>query len=164
VHHPLDLHGEKGRLTEQPDPATPARVVTKGVSAMMSRVGLACIAVISLSGCRAQHRPPTGQPTVGSLSRSAIRAVDFRNFTYPTTCFTGSTVRVVAGRAEKDEDNRAYGFTVDRVRYADLTGDGTEEALVVATCVYPGGSSAGWTEAYVYGMKGVIPGLSHAGQ
>jgi len=80
--------------------------------------------------CVAQTKPPV----------TDIRKVDFLNFTYnPTQCSQeygrqgiGRTVAVKDGEFK----NKSVYFSVvsDKIVYADLTGDGKEEAIVPVDC------------------------------
>ena len=72
--------------------------------------------------------------TGGETVRSAIRKVDFRNFTYrPTVCAENlaneglrNPVRVRNGQSS----NAEYFYTVNSVLFGDLNGDSIEESIV----------------------------------
>lgn len=84
--------------------------------------------------------PPDG-PASTVVAPDAIRAIDLLNQTYDgELCggdyFAGSPVEitVVDGGASPVVDGSTFYVTVEPPVYADLTGDGMEEAVVVATC------------------------------
>lgn len=76
--------------------------------------------------------------TGGETVRSAIRKVDFRNFTYrPTVCAENlaneglrNPVRVRNGQSS----NAEYFYTVNSVLFGDLNGDSIEESIVSVSC------------------------------
>jgi len=88
-------------------------------------------------------------PTLFAMSSAAetrnptvtdIRNVDFRNFTYNSSLCSQEYGRQGIGRIVHVRDgefkNRNVYFTVanDRIVYADITGDGQEEAIVPVDC------------------------------
>ena len=87
-----------------------------------------------------------------------IRKVDFLNFTYPSSLCSvefgrqgiGKTVRVRDGEFK----NKSVYFAVadNRIIYADVTGDGREDAIVPIDC---GAITANFTlsEVYIYTIK-----------
>lgn len=95
--------------------------------------------------------PATARPQAGG-----IRAVDFRNFTYPPSCVEGKPVVVKDGSYTKDvEDDKVYFEVQPGIAYGDLDGDGRDEAAVVTLCNT--GGTGQFTEGYVYGMRGAKP-------
>ncbi|QYO65934.1 hypothetical protein [Leptolyngbya sp. 7M] len=96
-------------------------------------------------------------------SQSAIRRVDFKNFTYPATCASDESENVTVEDGEysyeKEEDgyvDRFY-FKVYAPEYGDLTGDGVEEAVIIAVCNT--GGTGNFTEGYVFGVRNGKPEL-----
>ena len=105
-----------------------------------------------------------------------MHAVDFRNFVYHPSCadFESSDeakvpVRVSGGRFEASPGTDLEGtyFEVVEVLYGDLTGDGSDEAIVRTMCST--GGTGRFDEGFVYGMKdgkpvllGRIPGGDRA--
>ena len=86
-------------------------------------------------------RPQTVAPS-GSAVKGGIRSVDFNNFDYPSKycvesdAATEKTIHVSKGSwTEGDLQQGNYGyFAVAKVAYADLKGDGSEEAVVHTLC------------------------------
>lgn len=89
---------------------------------------------------------------------SDIRKVDFLNFTYPSSLCAqeyggegiGKAVPVKNG--EFKSKNAYFAVAGDRILYADVTGDGLEDAIVPADC---GGNTANFSrsEIYVYTVQ-----------
>jgi hypothetical protein len=104
-----------------------------------------------------------------------IRQVDFKNFTYPLSghllghgslewldtpahpATNRKTIRLVDGSeltksasvvVDGEEYSQYEGFTFQSVSYADLTGDGNEEAIIVLT--YHSGGTQTTNYVYVY--------------
>jgi hypothetical protein len=123
----------------------------------MNRLSFLAALSIALTAASAQARP------------SRIEEVDFRNFSYPFEAPAGRepfgrlgrVVRVRHGIAYADKVGQNVGylyFKIAEVLYGDLTGDGRDEAAVVA--IY--GSASGdffITDTYVYTMRGRRPAL-----
>jgi hypothetical protein len=79
--------------------------------------------------------------TASASAQQSLRKIDFKNFTYPLSGSTlghdrlvwldpassGRHIRLVNG---KDRPSRP-GFTLDSVTFADLTGEGKEDGIVV---------------------------------
>ena len=102
-------------------------------------------------------------------SQSPIRQIDFRNFTYawdePIALDTTwrwldsspqSHIKVSDGMYSFDDENDMEGepspfLSVDSITYGDLTGDGTEEAIVKLN--YSSGGTANWDYLYVYRLR-----------
>ena len=102
-----------------------------------------------------------------SHPKSAIRQIDFKNFTYPklsTGKCSGNEVHLINGRYDAPADIAGTRPAVDcwsvalgQITYGDVTGDGEEEAIVE---LY---AEAGGTEAsedvYIYALKSGSPEL-----
>lgn len=83
----------------------------------------------------------------------AFKNVDFRNFTYPVS---KTRVRLKDGTYERREPRGGGGdtFHLNDVDYADLTGDGAEEAIVQLDRISCGVSCDGGTDFfYFYSAK-----------
>jgi hypothetical protein len=116
-------------------------------------LGLMMILLCATSGA-AQSR--SEQPS--SATANDIRKVDFLNFTYPSSLCSqeyGSqgidkAVRVRDG--EIKNKNVYFAVAADRIIYADLTGDGREDAIVPVDC---GAISANFalSEVYIYTIQ-----------
>jgi len=83
--------------------------------------------------------PPNDAPAV----RGGIRGVDFRNFDYPSSCLNG---RIHVSKGEKRDDG-VLSFKVVKTIYGDVTGDGSEAAVVQTMA--PEGNSA-CNEVFVF--------------
>jgi len=106
----------------------------------------------------AQSRSKQASPTPNSVPVTDIRKVDFLNFTYPSSLCSqefgkqgiGKTVRVSKGEFK----NKSVYFAVgdNRIIYADVTGDGSEDAIVPIDC---GAMTANFSrsEVYIYTIK-----------
>jgi hypothetical protein len=99
-------------------------------------------------------------------TQSSIRQIDFKNFTYPlrgpllghgAMSWLGDPknrysnrppVRLISGADLNSEDGS--GFTFGSVQYADLTGDGKEDAVVVLT--YHTGGTQTTNYIYIYAL------------
>jgi hypothetical protein len=95
-------------------------------------------------------------------AQESIRQVDFKNFSYPLSShllgharlqwldtslggsIKGQTARLVGGR----DSAESPGFTLQSVEYADVTGDGKEEAIVVLR--YDSGTAQNVNYVYIY--------------
>jgi hypothetical protein len=114
---------------------------------------LACVA----SGVAQSHSKQPGSLT-SSATETDIRKVDFLNFTYNSSLCSkeyrrkgiGRIVRVRNG--EFKNKNVYFAVANDRIIYADVTGDGTEDAIVPVEC---GATGANFTrsEVYLYAIK-----------
>jgi hypothetical protein len=101
-------------------------------------------------------QPHSEQPS--SATATDIRKVDFLNFTYPSTLCSqeygsegiGKAVRVRDG--ELKNKNVYFAVASDRIIYADLTGDGREDAIVPVDC---GAITANFalSEVYLYTIQ-----------
>lgn len=92
---------------------------------------------------------------------AAFKGVDFKNFSYPIS-WTRRAARLEDGRLEFHQDE-VFGsgwFDLKDVGYADLTGDGMEEAVVDVDSVSCGGSCDGGSDLfYVYTIQKGRPKL-----
>jgi hypothetical protein len=89
-----------------------------------------------------------------------IRSIEFANFTFPRTASLRNpgdpkTFRLKTG--EFPETENGVGMYLADVRYGDVTGDGTEEAMVRLS-IHTGGSSMP-NCLYIYTLKGNRPRL-----
>ena len=96
-------------------------------------------------------------------AQTEIRRVDFKNFTYEALCISETPEKITVKDGEfleeKGEDSyverfyfNAFGFT-----YGDLTGDGKDEAAILAICNT--GGTGNFSEGFVYGMRNGKPEL-----
>lgn len=118
---------------------------------MRSVLICSCFIVNSLAFAQAKpgsHRPPASG---AGGNGSEIRRVDFRNFTFVKPGkVTG--VRLSKGKFE-DEDNT---YTIERIIFGDLDGDGHEEAIVSLLSEYKKAANpmeGEWVDNYVYTMR-----------
>lgn len=98
-----------------------------------------------------------------STSSKPIRKVDFRNFEFTLSgvdadVFEKQNIKVKIGKYST-KTRESYGvweeFTVGKIIYGDLTGDGSEEAIIDTATTLIGGSPASFTTHayYVYGIE-----------
>jgi hypothetical protein len=95
-----------------------------------------------------------------SSFKSPIRKIDFANFTYPTGMIGVKQVALEGGDTpEFFQTPLAYQnlLSLGEVVYADLTGDGEEDAVV--TLFWQSGPSGGEHLIYLYTMRGNRPAL-----
>jgi hypothetical protein len=85
-------------------------------------------------------------------SKSQIRKIDFRNFTYSGIWLKGN-FHLKDGKAEAESEGCHTEYTYKNVDYLDFTGDGKEEALVQIEDLTACGSSGVSTYYYIYTMK-----------
>jgi len=112
-----------------------------------------CLMIILLCAASGAAQSQSKQAAVAD-----IRKVDFLNFTYKSTLCSqeygksgiGKTVGVRDG--EFKNKNVYFAVAGDRIIYADVTGDGREDAIVPIDC---GAIGANFTlsEVYVYTIK-----------
>ena len=82
-----------------------------------------------------------------------IRAVDFQNFTYRNTSCGPGAIRARGGKFEKKTgEYEGIYFSVEKVVYGDLDGDGRDEAAVFTLCNT--GGTGQFTESTVFTMRG----------
>lgn len=134
------------------------------------------LAVLLLSACAVTNPQPLSRPAADSVTPSAptpsptasapdtpIRRVDFKNFTfdwYPDWAdvpATGKKIILKDGAMDLDFD---YGkeprrFKLTQSSYADLTGDGEEEAVLVMATITSGSDRP--YLVFVYTMAGERP-------
>jgi hypothetical protein len=101
-------------------------------------------------------------------AQSNIRQVDFKNFTYPLSGpLLGHRAMSWLGDPKGKYSKRspvhllhgkdASGFTFESVRYADVIGDGKEDAIVVLT--YHTGGTQTTNYVYIYSLQSRKPKL-----
>lgn len=98
----------------------------------------------------------------GNAGKAETWPVDFRNFTYPKDCLSEegakpSPFALQNGEFDGGSERESFGFT--SVRFADVTDDGVDEAIVVLS-IYTGGS-AGPHCVYVFQRKNETVNLIH---
>lgn len=106
----------------------------------------------------AQSRSKTPSSTPSSTTVTDIRKVDFLNFTYHSSLCSqeygrqgiGKIVPVRKGEFKKK--NVYFAVADDRIIYADVTGDGREDAIVPIDC---GANTANFSlsEVYIYTVQ-----------
>jgi hypothetical protein len=132
----------------------------------MRRQLISCLVIlllwITISVAQSATKPKGSPP--GSATVSDIRKVDFLSFTYPSSLCSqefgkkgiGKSVHVQKGEFK----NKQVYFAVEdnRILYGDVTGDGSEEAIVPASC---GAITANFSRAeiYIYTLKAGRPVL-----
>jgi hypothetical protein len=94
-------------------------------------------------------------------AQKSIRQVDFKNFSYPLSSHLLSHARLqwldtspgsVKERAIRLVNGKdVSGFTLQSVAYADVTGDGKEDAVVVVR--YESGGTQNTHYVYIYAMR-----------
>jgi hypothetical protein len=93
-------------------------------------------------------------------AQSDIRQVDFKNFTYSPACVEeNQTIRAKNGEYSRGNPNDPSGdtvyFQVVEVVYGDLTGDGSEEAVVSTLCNT--GGTGQFTDGIIFTLRGGKP-------
>jgi len=130
-----------------------------------------CLMIISLCVTSGVAQSRSGQPssTPSSATVTDIRKVDFLNFTYNSSLCSqeygrkgiGKIVRVSNG--EFKNKSVYFAVTDNQIIYADVTGDGREDAIVPVSC---GASTANFSrsEVYIYtiqnGRATLLAGIS----
>ena len=99
--------------------------------------------------------------------KGSIRAIDFRNFTYPWVvelvdpAKPNETFTLRNGKRPETRDERGFvnemGIFLQSISYADVTGDGEEEAIIVLS-VLTGGSAIPHC-VYIYTLQDDNPKL-----
>jgi hypothetical protein len=128
----------------------------------MRNIGLVLIALCVVSigemlliTAHAQGQTRSSRP---SATTNGIRSVDFLNYTYHSSACRdelGESVRVSRGEFKNSD---SY-FSVDKkIRYADISGDGLEEAIIDTGCGAVGGNFS-VTEVFVFTMQNGRPRL-----
>jgi len=111
--------------------------------------------------------PERTEPPVpkSSAPEGNIRAADFRNFSYTSDCSnemgdgSDKVIRVSNGEWVKGrvEDGDMIGFSVAKIVYGDLKGDGSEEAVVATSC--SGMANFDYEELFIFEMSAGSPKL-----
>ena len=98
-----------------------------------------------------------------AIAQQNIRALDFKNFTYPAYCLSDEPENVTVKNGEffketqmEDYVDRFY-FNVFGIEYGDLTGDGNDEAIILTVCNT--GGTGNFSEGYIYSMHNAGPKL-----
>lgn len=119
-----------------------------------------CLMIMVLCVTSGVAQPPSEQPssTPSSAAATDIRKVDFLNFTYHSSLCSqeygkegiGKTVPVRDG--EFKSGNVYFAVAGDTIIYADVTGDGSEDAVVPIDC---GAIMANFarSEVYIYTIQ-----------
>lgn len=86
---------------------------------------------------------------------TSIHKLDFRNFRYTPECLrnedgTRGSLTTRDGSYERTEAFDRVSFSVDEVAYGELTGDTSDEAVVLTACNT--GGSGTFTEGFVYSL------------
>jgi hypothetical protein len=120
-------------------------------------LGLMMFLLCATSGV-AQSRGEQASSTPGSATVTDIRKVDFLNLTYPSSLCSqeygrqgiGKKVRVRDG--EFKNKNVYFAVAGNKIIYADMTGDGREDAIVPVDC---GAMTANFalSEVYIYTIR-----------
>lgn len=112
-----------------------------------------CLMIVFLGAASAVAQPPAKSKTV-----SNIRQVDFQNFTYTSTLCSQEygrqgIPRLVPVRQGEFKKRNAF-FTVakDEIVYADVTGDGHEDAIVPVDCGNPAANFSN-AEIFIYTIQ-----------
>jgi hypothetical protein len=107
---------------------------------------------------------PTDKSEVSASPGSHIRKVDFDNFSYPFPDKPNGRKKIKLRDGEQPPTQfgkhgipHNLGYGLSDVSFADLTGDGVEEAIVLMGLIHSGTSTAGYV--YIYGMKKQRPVL-----
>lgn len=114
--------------------------------------------LLCIESVAAQPHSEQPSPTPSSAAAGDIRKIDFLNFTYHSSLCSqeygsnglGKAVRVRDG--ELKNKDVYFAVAADRIIYADVTGDGHEDAIVPIDC---GAITANFalSEVYVYTIK-----------
>jgi hypothetical protein len=92
-----------------------------------------------------------------------IHRVDFRNFTYRPSCTNLSgegkaeAIKVTKGTYNRPDPDNTIRFDIMTVVYGDLTGAGSDEAVVLTVCNT--GGTGNFTEGFIYAMQSGKPRL-----
>lgn len=126
----------------------------------MKRQKFLCLTIILLCVTSGAAQSSGKQPssTPNSATVTDIRKVDFRDFTYPSSLCSqeygkkgiGKMVRVRNG--EFKNKNVYFAVADNKIVYADVTGDGHEDAIVPIEC---GATTANFarSEVYIYTIQ-----------
>ena len=127
----------------------------------MKRHVILCLAVILLwaaSGVAQPRSQQTNSTPSSAATVTDIRKVDFLNFTYHSSLCSqeygkdGIGKMVLLRNGEFKNDNVYFAVAGDAIVYADVTGDGREDAIVPITC---GAMTANFalSEVYIYTIQ-----------
>src|SRR5690349_6161861 len=78
--------------------------------------------------------------TVNAIGQEDIHSVDFKNFDYYPYCVSDkpekTTVKDGEFSYDKQDDGYVghYWFGITSIKYGDVTGDGSDDALIVSIC------------------------------
>ena len=130
----------------------------------MKRQMILCLMIILLSVTIgvAQPRSKQSGATPGPATVTDIRKVDFLNFTYHSSLCSQEYGRQGIGKivpvrkGEFKNKNVYFTVTADRIIYADVTGDGTDDAIVPVDC---GATAANFSSSEIH-LFSVQMGLS----
>jgi len=101
-----------------------------------------------------EFSPERPSPVRGGLG---IRSVDFQNLTFPWTPYQGAPDSFTLQNGKKDRGKDETGAELKDVEYGDVTGDGTEDA-VLSISPESGGNCQCYM-VYVYALSGRTPTL-----
>ena len=133
----------------------------------MKRQMILCLTIILLCGTSGVAQSGSRQPS--STPLTDIRRADFLNFTYQSSLCSREYRRNGIGRVVRVRNgefrNRNVYFAVEenKIIYADVTGDGREDAIVPVNC---GAATANFSrsEVYIYtiqnGRAALLAGIS----
>ena len=97
------------------------------------------------------------QPLSGGSGGGSISDVDFRNFEYHPQCMERRAAKVSNGEWKNQKEDEFEFFSVGKVIYGDLKGDGQEEAVVLGAC--GGGMNFQIGDLLVFSMSPAGPKL-----
>lgn len=92
-----------------------------------------------------------------------IRRVNFKNFTYMAHCLSEEPQKITVKNGvysyAKQEDGYVdrFEFRIFEIKYGDVNGDRSEEAIILSVCNT--GGTGNFSEGFVYSMKSGKPSL-----
>jgi len=95
--------------------------------------------------------------SVFSFAQTDIRQIDFKNFTFEPFCVGEEAQKITVKDGEFSEEKEADGYTerfyfkVYDLKYADVNGDGQEEAIISSVCNT--GGTGNFTNGLIYTIK-----------
>jgi hypothetical protein len=118
----------------------------------------ACLTIVSIAlGATSVSSAPQSAP------KKSIRAVDFRNFSYPETeglhipHSRKRSFKLKDGSLPETRDKQGFvdemGIDLSKVRYGDVTGDGQEEAIVVLSILTGGSAMPNCVYVYTWDQR-----------
>jgi hypothetical protein len=118
----------------------------------------ACLTIVSIAlGATLVSSAPQ------SATKKSIRAVDFRNFTFPETeglhipHSRKRSFKLKDGSLPETRDKQGFvdemGIDLSKVRYGDVTGDGQEEAIVVLSILTGGSAMPNCVYVYTWDQR-----------